>query len=903
MKKQKLGLDLLIPFVVAGVFALANLLGFWRGAESRVYDLALHLKPAVPENPALLFLDIDDTAIAKVGTFPWSRDLMADGLLVLREFGAAYAVFDIEYVDPSPRGINAQLLEQEVPELFGREFQTIQQNVRDLFQALRRGMIGLGEAEDYIRQLEELTDSSRQLLLAKVGEIARDNDTYLGRAASLFGKAFFTVNMVPEPEPNVGEELRRYVLDNVALPKVQVAAGFPFVSADIRPAILPVMKGARGAGFPNVIVDGDGVRRRINLVMGYGEHYFAQLGFAALLDWLGRPEVSVEARRIVLKDAELPGKGRRDIVIPLAEDRRFLINWPKKRYQDSFRHLTYWELVRFRRLELELVNNLKIMEEAGYLAEFKSNYGLLDPYRYAQRILEELLAGAGDPQGMEEYRQARATFFQDVGAFLEGQAESDLAGKIDALLASGQLKAKDRPLYLQHKQELPKVFAATREVYKNLAQSRATLQKALEGSFCILGWTGTSTTDIGVNPFEEEYMNVGTHASVVNTILSGRFLDSLPWWISALAALVLAVAVYFLTRRLAPLLSILIGLGFLAAIVVLGLGFFLATGSYLNLLTPVLSVFFTLFALILFKFLVLEKEKSYIRNAFSHYLSTDVINELIADPEKLKLGGEKKLLTAMFTDVRQFSTISETMDPTDLVKLLNAYLTEMSNIILELRGTIDKYEGDAIIAFFGAPLSYADHASRACSAAVRMKKMEKYLNEHFLAEKLSPTPLATRIGINTGEMVVGNMGTAQKMDYTIMGNSVNLASRLEGVNKQYGTWVLASEATHQEAGDAFAWRQMDRVRVVGISQPVRLYELLEEKSALDAPTREAVEIFHRAQALFEGREWDKAAGLFEEVQRLLPGDGPAETFLKRCREFKKKPPAENWDGVFSLAVK
>ncbi len=902
MKKQKLGLDLLIPFVVAAVFSLANLVGFYRAAELRIYDLALHLKPAVPENRSLLFLDIDDTAIAKVGSFPWSRDLMADGLIVMSEFGAAYAVFDIEYVDPSPRGVDAQMLEQEVPELFGREFQTIGQNIRDLFQALRQGNIGLGEAGDYIRQLEELTDSSRQLLLAKVAEIARDNDSYLGRAARLFGKAFFTVNMLPEAEPSVSDELRRYVLDNIALPKVQVAAGFPLVAADIRPAILPVMRGARGAGFPNVIVDGDGVRRRIDLVRGYGERFFAQLGFAALLDWLGGPEVSVEAGRIVLKGAELPGRGRRDIVLPLAEDRRFLINWPKKKYLDSFRHLTYWELVRYRRLEQDLVHDLKVMEGAGYLAEFKGNYGLLDPYRYGQGILEEVLGGA-DIQGMEEYRQARETFFRDVGQFLEGPAEADLAGKIDALLASGQLKEADRVLYRQHREQLPKVFAATREVYRNLAQSRATLQQALKGSFCILGWTGTSTTDIGVTPFEEEYMNVGTHASVVNTILSGRFLDSLPWWISALAALGLGVAVYFLTRRLGPLPSILIGLGFLVLIAALGLGFFLATGSYLNLLTPVLTVFFTLFALILFKFLVLEKEKSYIRNAFSHYLSADVINELLADPDKLKLGGEKKMLTAMFTDVRGFSTISETMDPTELVKLLNAYLTEMSNIILELRGTIDKYEGDAIIAFFGAPLAYADHASRACSAAVRMKKMEKYVNEHFLSEKLSPSPLVTRIGINTGEMVVGNMGTAQKMDYTIMGNSVNLASRLEGVNKQYGTWILASEATRQEAGEAFAWRQMDRVRVVGISQPVRLYELLEERSAVDASTLAAVEIFHKAQALFEAREWDKAAGLFEEVRRLLPADGPAELFLKRCQEFKKKPPADNWDGVFNLTMK
>jgi adenylate cyclase len=439
-------------------------------------------------------------------------------------------------------------------------------------------------------------------------------------------------------------------------------------------------------------------------------------------------------------------------------------------------------------------------------------------------------------------------------------------------------------------------------VYSNLAQSRGILQQELKGSFCILGWTGTSTTDIGVTPFEKEYMNVGTHASVVNTILSGRFLDSLPWWISALAALGLALAVYFLTRRLSPLLSILIGLGFLLAIVVLGAGFFLVTGIYLRLLTPVLSVFFTLFVLILFKFLVLEKEKSYIRNAFSHYLSTDVINELLADPDKLKLGGEKKLLTAMFTDLRGFSTLSEKMDPTDLVKLLNAYLTEMSNIILELRGTIDKYEGDAIMAFFGAPVTYADHASRACNAAVRMKKMEKYLNEHFLTEKLSPTHLLTRIGLNTGEMIVGNMGTPKKMDYTIMGPSVNLASRLEGVNKQYGTWILASEATRQQAGEGFAWRQLDSVRPVGMKEPVRLYELVDEKAGVDASTLAAMEIFHKAQALFEARDWDKAAALFEEVQRLLPGDGPAEVFLKRCREYRQKPPGEGFP-VFSLTLK
>jgi adenylate cyclase len=184
-----------------------------------------------------------------------------------------------------------------------------------------------------------------------------------------------------------------------------------------------------------------------------------------------------------------------------------------------------------------------------------------------------------------------------------------------------------------------------------------------------------------------------------------------------------------------------------------------------------------------------------------------------------------------------------------------------------------------------------------------MKKMEQHLNEHFLDAGLSSTPLHTRIGINTGEMVVGNMGTAQKMDYTIMGNSVNIASRLEGVNKQYGTWILASEATRNAAGEGFTWRQMGRVRVVGIQEPVRLFELIDERSAAGARTLEAIETFHRAQALFEGRQWDQAAELFAEVQKALPGDPPSEAFLKRCEEFKKKPLPENWDGVIDLTAK
>ncbi len=398
-------------------------------------------------------------------------------------------------------------------------------------------------------------------------------------------------------------------------------------------------------------------------------------------------------------------------------------------------------------------------------------------------------------------------------------------------------------------------------------------------------------------------MNVGIHANTANTILNRSFLDAYPWWYTAVLAFIFSILLSLIIKKRKPAPSVIIG--FACTLVVTGFlgGYFIATGVYLSILTPFLSLFFTAITLFLFNFFTLEKEKSFLRNAFSHYLSTDVINELISNPEKLNLGGEKKELSAIFTDIQGFSSISEKLDPTDLVHLLNAYLTAMSNIILDYRGTIDKYEGDAIISFFGAPVEYHDHAAHACRAAVKMKRIEFELNERFVTEKMTPSPLFTRIGINTGPMVVGNMGTPKKMDYTIMGNAVNLASRLEGVNKMYGTGILISDSTYTAGGDDFTVRKLDRVRVVGIQTPVRLYELVEEKSETDSQTLEGLETFHRGLDLFEEKRWEEALELFTAVKDILPDDGPATTYISRCREYLKKPPKDSWDGVFNLTTK
>jgi class 3 adenylate cyclase len=334
--------------------------------------------------------------------------------------------------------------------------------------------------------------------------------------------------------------------------------------------------------------------------------------------------------------------------------------------------------------------------------------------------------------------------------------------------------------------------------------------------------------------------------------------------------------------------------------------------TILQIIALSVSVIFGVFNMLLYRRKAIQIEEAHIklqyfnnnlRRAFSTYLSEDVVEEIVSDPTRLQLGGIKRHMTAMFTDVQGFTHIAERLSPEHLVDLLNYYLSSMSDVILEQKGTIDKYEGDAIISFFGAPIELQDHAVRACAAAIVMKRMEKDINEHILENETSPTPLLTRIGINSGEMVVGNMGTQKKMNYTIISNAVNLAARLEGVNKQYGTWILTSENTIKETGDCFLSRKLDRIRVVGINEPVRIYEIMETNENATSAMHEKKTLFHNAHALFESRRWADAERAFNHVLKQFPGDGPSTLYVDRCRQYQKKEPAAGWDGVFNMIEK
>ena len=324
---------------------------------------------------------------------------------------------------------------------------------------------------------------------------------------------------------------------------------------------------------------------------------------------------------------------------------------------------------------------------------------------------------------------------------------------------------------------------------------------------------------------------------------------------------------------------------------------------WLNLIYPVLTMIAVYLGISIYRYITEEREKKKIKGAFQYYLTASVINEMLKDPTKLKLGGDKKDLSVLFSDIRGFTSISEKLTPEALVQLLNEYLTAMTNVVFHYDGLLDKYMGDAIMAVFGAPLDQPDHPVRACRTALGMMAELKILQEKWREEGRPIINIG--VGVNTGDMVVGNMGSEMRFDYTVMGDAVNLGSRLEGINKEYGTNIVISEYTHEKVKDVFLFRELDSVRVKGKNQPVTIYELIGYKDDKDYSEKwgNAVRLFEEGLTKYKQGLWDEAIECFGKVMEIRPSDPPSLLYIERSRTLKENPPAEPWDGVYTMTKK
>jgi class 3 adenylate cyclase len=452
-----------------------------------------------------------------------------------------------------------------------------------------------------------------------------------------------------------------------------------------------------------------------------------------------------------------------------------------------------------------------------------------------------------------------------------------------------------------------------------------------EGAVVLVGPTGGLDQDFQLTPFDHlsSFFSYGSktlrprtpgvevHAHAVRTLLLGSALKT-PTGVDAMGA----PRFRDRARGQLPLLGLLLllcgGMGILmmrflsrGSWVFLLVGLlvyqqvifqrFYSARVWIHLVVPMLGVTITWVTILWYGYTVVERRRREIRAAFQHYLDPDIVRELENNPEALALGGKQQQVTCFFSDIESFSSFSEVMTPPELVTFINEYLTAMSDLLLKYGAWIDKFIGDAIVAVFNAPRDQPDHAFRCVLAALEMKQREAVLRQEWAARGLPQ--VKTRIGINTGPAIVGNVGTASKKDYTILGDAVNLAARLEALNKSYGTYLMIGENTYRAVQGRFDMRELDLVRVKGKKVPAAVYLVAALRGEASAGFLQSGEDWERAVEAYRSQRFEVAQEHFRAVLKRLPEDGPAKMYLERIEFLKKMPPPADWDGVWTMEHK
>lgn len=927
VKKIKKHLDIVIPVLILGLISVLSGINFFQKFDYRFYDSLLGQSKEIETNSDIVLIDINDESLDQVGTWPWTRDIIADVLIRMREFNSKIAVFDIEYLSPSVKAVddNIELITEDS---FIDGEAEIANSVKKFAHRISDGTIPLSQVN---QESDSLIQNQIDSVLYEMNKtitsaFSKDNDEYFARAVQFFGKSFLTINMrkisINSSEEDIDYAYKRFLFSNVKDDNRLINKGNTFTTKeegkDVERAFIPalhkIIKNAYGAGFTNVVVDKDGIRRRVELLNYKDDKYTGQLSFAPLMHYLDVQEFVRTRNSLILKGAKFPGEEERcDVKIPLDKNGRMLINWLHENYEDSFNHVPIHYIINIDKKENLIISliekiissdlSLLSLEDKAYILQ--SDYFLMyydELSAMKNRLLvkckgydenNNLIRGGISQSDYDNYFKARSDFFAELKEFVKSFSTISNYKDLEDLV---NLES----LVLSYEQDFN------------------TLKSALDGAFCIIGNSASASTDLGATPFEKRYSNLGTHANVINTILQRKFITEIDSFVGLILTFVLSLVIIIISKRLTPLKKNILNLSYVLVPMFVFMLLMVIFKVYIPMVGIFLYALLTYISNLFLNFVLVENDKKYIKNAFSQCLSPDVVEQIVKQPDNFKLGGQKLEMTAIFTDIQKFSTFSELLSASQLVALLNYYLTRMSDIIMAEGGTIDKYEGDAIIAFVGAPVPMEDHAQRACAAAIKMKKMEKKINDEIVNIVANQKPeemdddlydaltvmvnnnrrIFTRIGINSGEMVAGFMGSESKKNYTMMGNNVNLASRLEGVNKQYCTnGIIISEATKKLLGDRFLLRSLDTVKVVNVNTPIRLYELLDEKSCVDEKYIKYIDNWEKTIEIFRKRYYQKSLALFKKISEINPKDYVAKYYISLLERFfvKGKYPSEKDD--------
>ncbi|OVE75144.1 hypothetical protein BVX97_05510 [bacterium E08(2017)] len=841
------------------IYSLFTFVAFFQQIELNAMDLRFRMRPAysMRMDDRLGTVDINESLIDRAGSWPVKRTFYADMMRVLDRYGTEQFLFDIFFPNPGINSRDDADLQKALAET----------DVTILAQTFKRA------TKPHFKDLESI-EKATQGGLEMMNQMHR-------RSLAMADKFSLPYDI---------KQGNRWTIEKAYV---------------VEPPVPEFLEGASGLGFAQTIQDIDGTVRKYPLFFYFNGRLYPSLVVMSVLRMHGLDPQDIEI--VPGSHVSFPGT---DIRIPVDKQLKMNVNWAGD-YVETFHHYPATALLSFEAVDLMK----KRLREAGDTVEAVVGKGI-------DHIIEEVARRRLEKNEISEERvmallvarlaeirilaggDTRERFIADMGGADDSET-AKLAGDIwqqvhdnnKRVGPDGKFRGLDaeglRPLYF---------FEPETIKLQGLDRVMTLSPWDLKGKFLFLGLTATATHDFNPMPFVSRYPMVGLHVNALNTVLTGLHIRQTSLLQDFLIVLGLPILVVIMTPRHRPLAGAILQFLLFGAYLFANINAFNVWGWRLPMIAPLLSLVMTYLAIVIYRFVLEQREKRKIRSVFSTYMSASVVEQVLNNPEMLKLGGQRKNMTVFFCDVAGFTSISEQLSSEELVSLLNEFLEDMTNIIFKHRGTLDKYEGDAIMAFWNAPMDLSGHEYLACCAALDcIKHLRDVLHPRW--ERSGRPLLDMRIGINSGEMIVGNMGSKTRMDYTVMGDAVNLGARLESANKFYGTKIMISESTMSKVKDRMVCRELDAIRVKGRTHPERVYEIIGRNSDVADDERKKIELFSDGLKFYQNREWDKGIESFKQVLSVDPDDGPAKTYMERCDFYNEKPPPDDWDGVWTMREK
>jgi len=901
---QAIGVGVAATAAVLAVYAVGGL--DW--LELKTLDLRFLYANSTPQDPRIVCVDIDDGSLANVGRWPWPRDVQAAIISVLAKLGARAVLYDITLTEPEPvRLIVPQQMDivldplapdtaeglRAYPDV---ELRTAIADARMVYLACHYAQSFSSAAPDPIvarvrtwldAEPWHWTEPPQRLLEPLINE-ALGGDARYEEAAAL----------ALRQQLSLAATLRTSLV-----PRDQVQAAARPV-AGLTPVYFALAQVAKRCGFV-VFVPEHGVVRRVPLLVQYAGRVLPQLAFAVAYDALGlRPgDVRAEPGILELRSSALA----RPLRIQLDEQGCALVPWvPERNWTRQFGpRIPIDALWQVHDRQLSVVHNEELMAEA--LDRLLAGGALNDQRQYADdlrqllRLQDELRPAryGSDVEAVQRYTAGIAEY-----AKLLAEAEPALCAAVateSARLEKLPDLAKSADL-----RTLARGLAANEAHRTDISATLARLRPQIAGRLCLVGYTATSLADMAPIPTCERAPGVIAHANLLNGLLIGRSVSWAPKWANALIAALLGLLATLATVERGPRQATLLTLSLIVAYAVFAGWLAFYGWLYWIALTPALAAAIGSYGLVLlYRYIFLERESRQIAMALSQYTSATLARKMAEDAELCRRA-EMREVTAVFTDLAGFTPISERIGAERTQRLLNTCLGRFSEVMLRHEGMINKFIGDGIFAFWN-PVIYPqpDHARRACLAAVDLlAELDQLIVEQREAggdEAFGE--LVLRIGVATGKAVVGPCGSEQKYDYTCIGDSVNVAARLESANKFYGTHILISGATREQAGEGFEVRPLGGVQVKGKTRAVPVFELLGRTGDAKDELLRYAERFNRAVAAFQRRAWTEALAEFEACLRERPEDLGARHYAQAVARYTLQPPGDDWNGALELTDK